>query len=577
MKTLIKINQVLVLLILLLPFDAAEAQRLEGYVLQHSSGLKGVGGVGLRPIVGKATETRSDKERGYYRLDFTDKKVGQLVSLRAEKKDWIVVNPSDTANVVLPEAGIFKSIVMCPADEIPKKEARLLADYGKKLKKEFEKEKNRLIASITQRAETDNGRLKDSLSNLQKQYEQLKFDAPQLAHSFARENTDFMSDLRRRAFEAFQKGNFALAQSILNTDSLDRDNRLADEKISRARRDLTEGENDKRNVIRGWLEKAQYNRADFQLDSATFSYERAVAASDSSLDILNEYTEFLRTTGNIERAAQLNAAARARAFKGFSSADSSQYTEGYAVALFRAMNIASDQTNNADALRWGLTALPICQRLATQNVDYQLTVGQILKLLGFINMRLGNQLQAIELDKQAAAQLDKSPTAAQVDIYLLEKSNVFTNMSRALIELSRFDSALSSARRGLEIKQQLFRKDSLTYAVWVGIGFNTLGKVYFVQNKFSEAITAYLASIRYCRVAARSNPTWSDQETVRSRDNVIDAYINSSNFDLAEQYLTEQQTLLRLNFGSNPSFYRRIQSSIVDQQKRLFEKKQKKN
>jgi hypothetical protein len=207
------LNTVGHLILLLLAAYKLQAQqpRISGYVTEMNSGKKRVPNVIVKAAVPARTQPVNSLSDGSFTLIFQDMAAGQHVYIQAEKPGWLVINEKEM-RAVIPDVNGSSShiIVMCPAKKLEKlrKEYYHITDFyiTRQYKRELDSLK-RIKKDYQQEAMA----LNDKFMALRKQLDTI-------AAEYSRTNLDDVTEVERRAINAFKAGN--IYESIRLRDSL---------------------------------------------------------------------------------------------------------------------------------------------------------------------------------------------------------------------------------------------------------------------------------------------------------------------------------------------------------------------
>jgi len=193
------------------------AQKIEqqGWVTELNSGKKAMAGVEID--FDQAVPTTSDDE-GKFVLTFLDKNIGDLILInQIYKKGYELVNLKELQLAKL--NGEKLVVVMCKAGLMNQKRAEyykisvkfITASYTANLEK---------LKQQMKKAEISQENFLAQIQDLNQQRQMVMKNAEKLAVKFSRINFDDVSDLYKRAFDQFKKGNIDGAITILEEEDL---------------------------------------------------------------------------------------------------------------------------------------------------------------------------------------------------------------------------------------------------------------------------------------------------------------------------------------------------------------------
>lgn len=277
----------------------AQHIQLSGICYLHNSGYRSgkitvVPGVAVTAAYTKATISG---DKGDFHLTFVGQAVGTPVMLDLQKIGFELVNPRDVQPATLGRIAPIK-VFLAPVGQVDRERAKL---YGVSLQALTSK-KDSTVARLRRGGETTKAAIAELEANLHRQFrdhfeaedflnqqfEATKARLPEFALELARTNLDFASELYRKAYAHFEKGQIdsaivVLDEAILNEeadraiallDSIDLWTALLDSAAAREQRRIAE-------LIRTWDIKALALAEQGQLSEALALYQQVTTRFDT--------------------------------------------------------------------------------------------------------------------------------------------------------------------------------------------------------------------------------------------------------------------------------------------------------
>jgi hypothetical protein len=212
----------------LFPLFLAAQTYQTGWVTEINSSRQALPGVQL--IFYGAPPTDSDND-GYFSLAFQDKKPGDLIVYnKILKQGYELVNEKELQTAKLSNEKM--TVVLAPEGYVAQKQAEYYGISIDAFTASFE-QKIKGLEQQLQDAEVSEENYMKEYRFLQDQYNEAVKRAGELAEKYARTNFDDVSDIYRKAFDHFQKGEIDSALIVLENANL----------VERARKRIDERQN----------------------------------------------------------------------------------------------------------------------------------------------------------------------------------------------------------------------------------------------------------------------------------------------------------------------------------------------
>ncbi len=252
---------------------SGEVVRLKGQVVLQNSNGTPVPDAQVFALGVASTVTDSS---GYFEFKFSNRKPGDLIKLNVVKKGLEVVNKKDLDVVLKTDTQQIEQVVMC---EIGTRDKYAAIYYGiaeTAIIKSYEELLKQLEGDVKDRDKT--------IARLREEKDAALAQAEKMAKDFAAVNLDEASEMYKKAFELFKKGDIDGALQVLDDDKL--------------AKTLHE-------VARSYMLKADLYILKLDFKNAETYYRKAVEAEPGNLDHIIAVTAFFYKQKKFRKAQLL--------------------------------------------------------------------------------------------------------------------------------------------------------------------------------------------------------------------------------------------------------------------------------
>ncbi len=426
---------------------------LKGRITYLSSGKQPV--IGAQVTADRWANAARTDNHGYFSLVFQNKEGGDETQLHVRLGTLVVVNEKELIVTLKKDQEKEIKLYMCEKKRLDK----LRADYY-----------DISIANITKRFREETERLRkdnklplEAIARLEREKQSLIEQARELADQFARLNFDDISEMRRKALEHFKAGELKKAIDTLDFDTLKENIRKAEEQ--------------KRQGIKGLLEKAWYSRLDFQFNLAKQCYIEAVKSDPGNYDAVYTCADFL-----YDQAQYLEARPYYERLPSLANTE-----EQRAVALGGLGTLYSKNNQPSEALKIYLEVLNIYQQLAQKNP------GAFLQDVATAQSNLGNlysdnnQLSEGKHAYEEALKIRKQLAQKNPGTFLQDVAETQNNLGVLYSANNQLSEAKHAYEEALKIRIQLAEKNPSAFLQYVATTQSNLGILYFYQDQLEKA------------------------------------------------------------------------------------------
>jgi hypothetical protein len=507
----------------------------------------------------KATPKISDA-RGLFKLVFSSVNFGAKTEIRADKTGYVVINEEVLKEAVIIGRTDTLKIVMCDKAQFEDNKQRFynistdnlqreLSRRVTKLQRANAQDKRRLIDSLQNEMNLKLASADEAIAQLNARSKALEEQLERITIEFATVNLDDASDAYRLAYTAFAKGEVNEALMILN--AIDLKKKLAESVRQISRRDTLiktmQRQNDTERIhitqyIQACLLAANSHILLYQHREAQTWYETAIDYADTTnLTLLNDYTAYLYEFGEYLKAAQINSIALNRAERLRQTVDSSFYTEGYAIALYYHVLLLSRQASEPQLTQNAcLAALPLFEQLAHTDTLKHLMRGQLMSELaqsyGVLKTKKGDSLSLVWY-KNALIILRQPVAPRFQNNLLLYTSTAHLGLGNTYRYVKKLDSSKVHCLLSIELRQQLFQRDSSRYAPYLALAHTMFAAALNVEKEYDKAIESLSKAVHYSSISRANNPQYSRKELMRSQFEWVRSLRGKKQFDAAETIL----------------------------------------
>lgn len=194
-------------------FLSGEGAKLKGRLILQNSGGTPVPNAQVSSVGISSTVT---DRSGYFEFKFSNRKPGDIIKLNVVKKGLEVVNKKDLDVIIKSDPNHIEQFVMCETGTRDKY-ARIYYEIAETvINKDYEEQLKKLEGDVKYRDKT--------IVRLMQERDAALSQAKEMANNFSRVNLDETSEMQKKAFELFKKGDINAARQILNDADLAKTN-----------------------------------------------------------------------------------------------------------------------------------------------------------------------------------------------------------------------------------------------------------------------------------------------------------------------------------------------------------------
>jgi len=497
---------------------------LRGKVVLQNSGGKSVRGVKISAF--GATHDYS-KDRGFFELIFPDKKPGDTVVLDAKKKGLEVVN-RDKLNVVLRQnPDDLVEIVMCKEGD----RDRYAAEYYDIAINAIDENFSKQVEELKKKYNVNTNQLKAELIKLSEQKDAALAQVKELAEKFARVNFDNATDLNKKFFHYFNKGDIDKSLALLEDAKIEMGIRKEKEELNQ--------------WIASYRYKAWFYISRLQFDKAESYYEKAVEADPANLKNLFEFIDFLYKQKQYMKSMDL-----------INRAFSSTTDDNNRATLLNYLGLFYHKQNRfTKALRAYSDSLVIRRKLAKENPNtYLPDVAMTLNNLGNLYLGITRFSDALKCFSESL-EIRRKIAKENPNAYLPDVAMTLNNLGSLYLGIARFPDALKCFSESLEIRRKIAKENPNTYLPDVAMTLNNLGNLYLDIANFPEALKYFNESLDIRKKIAEVNPDAHLPDFAMTLNNLGNLYLSIARFPDALKCFNESLAIRRKLAKENPNAY----------------------
>jgi tetratricopeptide (TPR) repeat protein len=356
----------------------------------------------------------------------------------------------------------------------------------------------KLLSLIPDNDEGERLAASQQISRLKSSIEQFKQDVLHLAEQFNR--TPINADRLRRAREFFDKGDFAEARAVLETEleqMLDEQSRLLVKRQEYESDTLPKlKSNGEQFFVLGLLTQLDYSSPNWFQDTCQY-FEQSIK-SFATKDHVFHYAVFLWRHNRV--------------------AESEKYYQQYLKEFESELSLEerAGALNNLGLLHWdsneyekGLAecqeALDLFKELSRDNEEkYLVQVAGGLTNIAMFYSELNNNSKALE-GYEEALKIHRS-LAEKHPLHLLNVAQLLSNLSTINTAQKQYDQAFAELKEALAILDKLSKTKLPDIPFYVATALHNLGNLYAAMGDYKLAAEAYEDSLSIRLDLARTNP-----------------------------------------------------------------------
>lgn len=524
----------LVLLLSMLASEQLLAQKtsLHGRVTKSNSGFKPLSTV---EVTGSYANTTRTDQNGHFRL-ICLRSPGDAVELKLKYLNWEVVNTE----------GLKPRLSNHPEQDTLQLYMSSLAEIEANRKKYYNIADKQVLEPLNKQIEVlkrQGVSNKDKIRELTEERERLKILINTLSEKYARFNFDIASEIEKKAFDLFQKGNIKEAIDVIEHTNPEKRLEDADKTIQFADSIRSLGMKAKDTAIRQMILQAEWSQLIYDWKKAAAKYEAAVKGDTTRFENVFAYATFLVNRRQYQIASTfcrmaLNVASlaedSARAFKllGYFYQDNNEFDNAIdaynnASRLFRA-KVSADQPDFQK--EYARTLLTLGTAYYDKN-DYKAAEDFYRKALPSLE----------ELEKKTPGSVTEFVAAAHINL-----GNLYLNREELNLSEISFHTGLQLLIQILQTKATPDKRtDSITNLSRLATCYNNFGILYRKKKNMAEARKNLETAIRINRRLAAIDASAYEPQ-------LADSYMNLANLPKPRNSLSikkdigEQDSLLQL-------------------------------
>jgi len=278
--------------------------KIIGFVKLQSSSNQSLKNAEVWAIGAASKPLRFSNDKGYFELEFPNKKVGDIIrEISVTLDGYEVVNKKD-----LESYGLLRQpdddpliIVLCKQGTYRKAAADYYQTIYSTSETELLAKKSRLENPSENKPKND-AALQQQLTDINEKLKSLPQVAEAAADYFAKIDLDQATQLQKNALAELEKGNIQAALDAMPEEVMDKNMAAAQKRKQQLETQLAETKQVIQQNIENYLFKARLYVSNGDYAAAERLYEKAIAADTTNIENLYDYAVFLENSNRYDKA-----------------------------------------------------------------------------------------------------------------------------------------------------------------------------------------------------------------------------------------------------------------------------------
>jgi Flp pilus assembly protein TadD len=562
-----------IMLIALLELGAnrAQAQKLFGYVVEQNSGKKPVPGVMVKARFANQTATT---EKGTFTLTFQNAKPGDNAVLVIEKDEWVIVEKSRLeVNLPADPFNYPHTIVICRADEWAKANQVNYQLLDKMVREALQKQKSQLNKQSQNYQKT--------IDSLEDQFIKTQGHLNELTDALSRVNLDDVSETEKAAYAYFAQGKIEEAVLLRGTLQSEKNLLLATQRLKEMGNRSTGSDTaiasihnlialHRRNL------REEINLAKLRLDWKT-AEDKLKFLSDndnSEHENLLQYGEFLLSQNEFGKAQDVYDNCL-KIYRELKTQNPRAFSPNLATVLNDLGLIYKQRYQYKEAEDAFNEALALYTQLNKEDgLSFNKELGETISALAILH---GDK----QLFRQAEGEFKKALNVVKpleklnINIYEEVVSEVQVNLALLYLNAKMYKPADSLFKVALNILRKHDSLNVLSNQIYIAQIQNNLGNLYLGQDKNEAAEVVLQNALAVCKKYQKTSPGIYDLLLAQITGSLGALYtkkadlgtyvVNKQDSGLARNYLGESRNAMMRLMNAAPDVYSPDLAAINEQ------------